>query len=391
MRAEDLAVAKPIRALLLDAGNTLVFLDHAAVADVVASHGALRVDGQPVDAMTLKRVEGTAKRKYEALMSAGYSHEDGWGLYLVALLVEAGIAEAVAKTLVPPIRRAHDAFNLWRRVPEGTIDALRRARASGMRIAVVSNSEGKLPELFRRVGLAEHIEMVIDSHDEGVRKPDPELFRRALAKLGVAADEAIYLGDIPGVDVTGANAAGIAAVLVDPFDFYPTFAGSPRVLSVVEWVDAYLAHAEPRREHPRIPFHLAFPVRDIEPTRRFYVDVMGCTVGREEPKEKGGRWIDFDFFGHQISAHVAEDAPVTATNPVDGDDVPVRHFGAILPWDEFHALVDRLTSAETDFLIPPRTRFAGEVGEQATFFVRDPSGNALEIKSFRDPARIFAR
>jgi uncharacterized protein len=379
------------RALLLDAGNTIVFLDHGAVADIVTSHGALRVDGTAVDGETLRRVEGTAKRKYEALMSAGYSHEDGWGLYLTTLLAEAGIEEAFAKTMIAPLRRAHDAFNLWRRVPDGTIDALVRARASGLRVAVVSNSEGKLPELFRRVGLAASIELVVDSFDEGVRKPDPELFRRALAKLGVDASEAIYLGDIPGVDVAGANAAGIAAVLVDPFDFYPSFTSAPKAASVAAWVDAYLGGAEPVREHPRIPFHLAFPVRDIETTRRFYVDVMGCTVGREEPKERGGRWIDFDFYGHQLSAHVADEARVTATSPVDGDDVPVRHFGAILPWDEFHALVDRLTHAETEFLIPPRTRFVGEVGEQATFFMRDPSGNALELKSFKDPARIFAR
>jgi HAD superfamily hydrolase (TIGR01509 family) len=401
-------VASPLRVLLLDAGNTLVFLDHAAVADIVTSHGAVRTDGAAVDGETLRRVEGAAKRKYEQLMAAGYSHEDGWGLYLRALLVEAGVSEATAKDMIAPLRRAHDAFNLWRRVPPGTTEALQRARAIGMRVAVVSNSEGMLPALFRRVGLAESIERVIDSHDEGVRKPDPELFRRALAKLGVQASEAIYLGDIPGVDVVGANAAGIDAVLVDPFEFYPSFAGK-RVASIVEWVDAHLGALVPKREHPRVPFHLAFPVKDIESTRRFYVDVMGCVVGREAE-----RWIDFDFFGHQISAHVSTGVlapegpdgsahgartggpgagePINqATNPVDGDDVPVRHFGAILPWDEFHALVDRLTREDTDFLIPPRTRFIGEVGEQATFFMRDPSGNALEVKSFRDPARIFAR
>ncbi len=388
--AAPVASDEPLRALLLDAGNTLVFLDHAAVADIVTSHGARATDGRSVDAAVLRRVEGAAKRKYEALMSAGYSHEDGWGLYLVALLVEAGLQEQLAKTMIAPLRRAHDAFNLWRRVPEGTLDALRRARASGLRVAVVSNSEGKLPELFERVGLASVIERVIDSHDEGVRKPDPELFRRALAQLDVPAEAAIYLGDIPGVDVAGANAAGIAAVLVDPFEFYPSFEG-PRARSVVEWVDAYLGAAGPAREHPRIPFHLAFPVRDIESTRRFYEGVMGQVVGREDTMERGARWIDFDFFGHQISAHVAEEAALTPTNPVDGDDVPVRHFGAILPWDEFHALVDRLTRDGMEFLISPRTRFVGEVGEQATFFIRDPSGNAIEMKSFRDPARVFAR
>lgn len=138
---------------------------------------------------------------------------------------------------------------------------------------------------------------------------------------------------------------------------------------------------------PAPPFHLAFPVTDLPATRRFYVEVFGCRVGRE-----AARWIDFDFFGHQISAHLV-DGGVTAvpTNEVDGDGVPVRHFGAILPWDAWHALADRLRAEGADFLIAPRIRFAGEVGEQATFFLRDPSGNAIELKSFRDPARIFAR
>ncbi|MDQ3030885.1 MAG: VOC family protein [Myxococcota bacterium] len=134
------------------------------------------------------------------------------------------------------------------------------------------------------------------------------------------------------------------------------------------------------------PFHLAFPVRDLESTRRFYADVLGCAIGRED-----ARWIDFDFFGHQITAHVAEDESLAASNAVDGDEVPVRHFGVILEWDAWHTLADRLRAAGVPFVIEPRIRFAGEVGEQATFFLRDPSGNALELKSFKDPSRIFAR
>ncbi len=215
--------------LLLDAGNTLVFLSHEAVADVVTSQGAI------VDARVLEREEGVAKRRYEALMAAGVSHQDGWGLYLRTLLEAAGLAPEQASEMVEPLRRAHDGFNLWRRVPPGTADALALARARGMRVAVVSNSEGKLPELFERVGLAPHIELVVDSHHEGVRKPDPELFRRALSRLAAEAQRSVYLGDIPGVDVTGANAAGIDAVLVDPLDFYPSVE-VPRVASVVEYV-----------------------------------------------------------------------------------------------------------------------------------------------------------
>jgi extradiol dioxygenase family protein len=135
------------------------------------------------------------------------------------------------------------------------------------------------------------------------------------------------------------------------------------------------------------PFHLAFPVRDLAATRAFYAGLFGCAVGRESD-----RWIDFDFFGHQITAHLIDETDDASTsNPVDGDDVPVRHFGAILEWDAWHALAERLRAAGARFSIDPRIRFQGEVGEQATFFLRDPSDNAIEMKSFKDPSRIFAR
>lgn len=137
----------------------------------------------------------------------------------------------------------------------------------------------------------------------------------------------------------------------------------------------------------RPPFHLAFPVTDLAATRAFYGAQLGCPEGRSSE-----RWIDFDFFGHQISAHLVDEAAAGArTNPVDGDDVPVRHFGAVLPWDEWHALSRRLRDAGVRFLIEPHVRFRGEVGEQATMFLVDPSGNALEFKSFQDPSRIFSR
>ena len=137
----------------------------------------------------------------------------------------------------------------------------------------------------------------------------------------------------------------------------------------------------------RPPFHLAFPVHELESARAFYAGLLGCAVGRED-----ARWIDFDFFGHQITAHLVDGHGASRpSNEVDGDDVPVRHFGAILEWDAWHALADRLRADGVRFVIEPRIRFAGEVGEQATFFLEDPSGNALEFKSFKDPARIFAR
>lgn len=134
-------------------------------------------------------------------------------------------------------------------------------------------------------------------------------------------------------------------------------------------------------------FHLAYPVKDKEITRVFYRDVLGCTQGRE-----ADTWIDFDFFGHQLSFHVKPDAFIALdpTNKVDGKDVPVRHFGAVLNWQDWHELKDRLEARRTDFIIAPYIRFKGETGEQATMFFLDPSGNALEFKSFKDPSQVFA-
>lgn len=135
------------------------------------------------------------------------------------------------------------------------------------------------------------------------------------------------------------------------------------------------------------PFHLAFPVVDLEATRRFYVEVLGCRVGRED-----ARWIDFDFYGHQITAHRVDRPPAPEpTNPVDGKDIPVRHFGAILEWQEWQCLADRLREQGVGFLIEPGIRFRGQVGEQATLFIKDPVGNGLEFKAFKDPTRVFAR
>lgn len=134
------------------------------------------------------------------------------------------------------------------------------------------------------------------------------------------------------------------------------------------------------------PFHLAFAVNDIDETERFFVDLLGCETGR-----RAERWIDFNFFGHQVSAHLV-DGPLSAaeTNPVDGEKVPSRHFGAILEWDAWHHLSEKLKAEGIDFLIEPQIRFEGEVGEQATMFFYDPSGNALEFKSFKDRSQIFA-
>lgn len=135
------------------------------------------------------------------------------------------------------------------------------------------------------------------------------------------------------------------------------------------------------------PFHLAFPVTALEEARAFYGGLLGCPEGRSSPE-----WVDFDFFGHQIVAHLAPaEAGTRTANRVDRHDVPVRHFGVILPRDQWQRLADRLRAAGIEFLIEPHIRFPGEVGEQATMFFVDPSGNALEFKSFRDMERIFAK
>jgi uncharacterized protein len=133
------------------------------------------------------------------------------------------------------------------------------------------------------------------------------------------------------------------------------------------------------------PFHLAFPVGDLAAARRFYGELLACPEGRSTD-----RWIDFDLFGHQIVAHLAP-AAAQASNAVDGDDVPVPHFGIVLPMAQWEALAARLEGAGVNFVIPPTIRFAGQAGEQATMFFRDPAGNALEFKAMADPAKLFAK
>ncbi len=135
------------------------------------------------------------------------------------------------------------------------------------------------------------------------------------------------------------------------------------------------------------PFHLAFPVHDLDAARAFYGGLLGCPEGRSSPE-----WVDFDLFGHQVVAHLAPaECRLAGTSAVDGDAVPVRHFGVVLPMAQWQALADRLTAAGTSFIIEPHIRFKGQPGEQATFFFLDPSGNALEFKAFADLGQLFAK
>ena len=135
------------------------------------------------------------------------------------------------------------------------------------------------------------------------------------------------------------------------------------------------------------PFHLAFPVTSLASARAFYGGLLGCPEGRSSDD-----WVDFDFRGHQIVAHLApEETRAVAAHDVDGDAVPVRHFGLVLAMDDWQALAERLRAAGTRFVIEPHIRFKGQPGEQATMFLLDPSGNALEFKAFADRAQLFAR
>lgn len=137
---------------------------------------------------------------------------------------------------------------------------------------------------------------------------------------------------------------------------------------------------------PLRPFHLALPVTDLDKAEAFYCGLLACEKGRT-----ASRWIDLNFYGHQVTLHLVDaDDAMAPTNPVDGDSVPARHFGIVLAMDDWRRLAARLEENGCEFLISPRIRFEGEVGEQATLFIVDPSGNALEFKSFSDPAQLFA-
>ena len=134
-------------------------------------------------------------------------------------------------------------------------------------------------------------------------------------------------------------------------------------------------------------FHLAFPVHDLELAREFYTKVLGCSLGRESDK-----WIDFNLYGHQVVAHLSrEDCNGVNTDSVDGNQVSARHFGVILPWEKWELLGEKNRQSDLEFMIEPRIRFKNKKGEQGTFFIQDPSGNALEFKSFKDHKMVFEK
>ena len=132
------------------------------------------------------------------------------------------------------------------------------------------------------------------------------------------------------------------------------------------------------------PFHLAIPVDDLEEAKQFYHGLLGADIGRSD-----ATWIDFNFFGHQLVCHLSQSKTIEITNPVDNHDVPVPHFGLVLEWDAFHLLIKELENKKIRFIIEPTIRFKGQIGEQATAFLYDPSGNAIEFKSFKDMKDLF--
>jgi putative hydrolase of the HAD superfamily len=223
------------RGLLLDAGNTVVFLDMEAVARVV---GRVGIEVEPV---VLRGAEAWAKREYMAVMAAGGAHAEGWGLLMETLLGRAGVGPALLEPGVAALRREQSEFNLWRRVPLGLPDALDRARRGGIRLGLLSNAEGRIAALLERVGLAQFFEVIIDSALVGLAKPDPRIFALAARKLGLSAHELVYIGDLPDVDVLGARGAGMQAVLIDPYDHFPDFDQGARCASVAEVIEALLA------------------------------------------------------------------------------------------------------------------------------------------------------
>lgn len=224
-------------ALLLDAGSTIVFADHAAIAAV------LRECGHPIEASAVGTGQAAANRAYIACLEEGAPHEDGWETLMRAWVCAAGVADAHAVAAVRALRAVHDDFNLWRHVPDEVIDALRRLREARIPLAVVSNSEGGLRRLFERLDLARYFEVLVDSAEEGVRKPDPDIFLRACRRLGAEPARCLYAGDLPEVDVVGARRAGLAAALIDPLGAYPDYRDAPRFASLAELADAILDDA----------------------------------------------------------------------------------------------------------------------------------------------------
>jgi HAD superfamily hydrolase (TIGR01509 family) len=241
-------LVKDVDLLCLDAGNTIIFFDHARLSSLAAREGFVAT------AEAFERAEGAAKHAQERgggvrvrWSHAGEPGAESWAEMIGTMLVCAGVPRDRVPRILDALWIEHRAFNLWSRVPAGLVDSLVALRASGARVAVVSNSEGKLQEFFERLGLMRAVDAIIDSGVVGVEKPDPRIFAIALARFGVPAARALHLGDNFVTDVGGARAAGLRVALIDPFGHLTgRHVDVPRVSGVAEVADAIVrARREP--------------------------------------------------------------------------------------------------------------------------------------------------
>ena len=275
----------------------------------------------------------------------------------------------------------------------GVLDAIERCRNAGLRLALCSSSDERLIlAILEDLGLSDVFEVVHSAEFDAYGKPHPDPYLATAAKLGLAPHRCLAFEDSVNGCIS-AKAAGMRVVAVPDREARGSgrFGFCDLVLDSLEHFDEraleFLAGGVPAPSISRPRFHLAFPVHDLDVARWFYGTVLGCPEGRSAPE-----WIDFDLWGHQIVAHHDEsvDPAAVSTNPVDGEDVPARHFGLLLHDGAWRDVVARLQAADVPFLIEPQVRFAGQPGEQLTCFVLDPSGNALEFKAFADDRSVFA-
>jgi HAD superfamily hydrolase (TIGR01509 family) len=274
---------------------------------------------------------------------------------------------------------------------DGVEHALACCDERGLRLALCSSSPPRLIDaLLERLGLGDRFEVVHSAVEDRHGKPHPEPYLVTAELLGVDPAACVVFEDSFSGCLAAKSAGMVTVAVPDPslrgdvrFGLADAVLGSLADLDQA-LLDA-LAERRPVPSLARPRFHLAFPVDDLEAARRFYTVVLGCRQGRSSQ-----RWVDFDLWGHQIVAHLTDAVEAVAANPVDGEDVPSRHFGIVLPTPAWHRLVQRLRDHDVDFVIEPTVRFAGRPGEQHTCFVRDPAGNVLELKAFADDRSVFA-